>query len=56
MKGLTFRKCLSYAVIGISVILTGILVIPLGILLVLIFILWTAADKTLRLLEEKNKL
>ena len=53
MTGLYFRKCLSYTITGISVILIGILLIPVGILLMLIFILWTSTDEILRLLEEK---
>lgn len=53
MTGLYFRKCLSYTITGISVILIGILLIPVGILLMLIFIIWTSTDEILRLLEEK---
>ena len=49
MTGLYFRKCLSYTITGISVILIGILLIPVGILLMLIFILWTSTDEILRI-------
>lgn len=56
MTGLYFRKCLSYTITGISVILIGILLIPVGILLMLISILWTSTDEILRLVEEKNEL
>lgn len=54
MMRLTIRKCLSCSVIGISVFLIGILLIPIGILFVLIYALWAATDKILRLLEVKN--
>ena len=54
MKISYFKEYLSYAIIGISVLLIGILLIPAGILLMLIFILWTATDEILRLLEKKK--
>ena len=55
MKPPYIRTVLIYSVLGISIVLIGILLIPLGVLAVLIGFIWTIADKTIRLLEQKVK-
>jgi hypothetical protein len=55
MKKQLAQKILSYSVMGISMILIGILLIPLGILFVLVWAIWTAADKLLCIIDRHEK-
>lgn len=57
MTNLNFRKCLSYTIMGISIILIGVLLIPTGLLFILIYGIWHIADKAVCSLEvNKNDL
>ena len=52
-KSNKFRRICIYAIMYISVILSGILLIPVGVIFLFIFFIWKIADKIIRLLERK---
>ena len=45
------KAVISYAAMGIGIILTGLLLIPAGILAIMIYTVWTVTD---RIVDRRN--